>query len=298
VNRRIPLLVAWLVVAACGVSDDPAPVESGVVRPESTASPGSELVELRFRWALPYLLEGERRYLAVEAIDDRGKVRTDIEPRWESLDPDLLSIDQDGEVVGVAPGEAKVRATLKGLEATLTVDVASSVPAWLELSASFLSIDWLAESRIHARLYNDSNIEVAGDVEWWSADPGVATVTDDGLVRGVARGSATIHASSAGLHAKLHVEVVDPMPTRLEIRPSDVTLEEGGLTRLQVAAFAFNGVEVMATPTWTSSDESIAAVEQNTGRLKAIGTGTATVTATAGRVSDSISVEVVEPTPD
>ncbi len=292
--------MAWLVVAACGVSDDPAtgPVESGVVRPESTASPGSELVELRFRWALPYLLEGERRYLAVEAIDDRGEVRADIEPRWESLDPDLLSIDQDGEVVGVDPGEAKVRATLQGLEATLTVDVASSVPAWLELSASFLSIDWLAESRIHARLYNDSNIEVAGDVQWWSADPGVATVTDDGLVRGEARGSTTIHASSAGLRAKLHVEVVDPMPTRLEIRPSDVTLEEGGLTRLQVAAFAFNGVEVMATPTWTSSDESIAAVEQNTGRLKAIGTGTATVTATAGRVSDSISVEVVEPTPD
>lgn len=82
-------------------------------------------------------------------------------------------------------------------------------------------------------------------------------------------------------------------PRHLEIIPEELTLEGPGATaqlrvRVSPANLAEKGVN------WTSSDEKVVTVSDN-GLVTAVGSGTATITATArkGGVSDSITVTVL-----
>lgn len=211
-DRRIALLVAWLTIAACGVSDRPPEAdETEPLRPEPAPSLDAELVELRFEWSLPHILEGERRYLAVEAVDDLGNVSSDVDVRWSSSQPMTLRVTPDGEVVGLQEGRAEVRVIHEGLEATMPVEVRSSAPFRIEISSTWVWINALEETVVRAVVYTDTGVMLARPVQWWSDDPEVAEV-DDGRIRAVAPGSTLVHAAAGAAHATVRVEVADRSP--------------------------------------------------------------------------------------
>lgn len=131
--------------------------------------------------------------------------------------------------------------------------------------------------------------DVAGkvDVEWFSSDESVATVSPDGLVTAIASGRAFVTAGAGNEFATVIVDV--RVADSLAITEEYVTLEVGEDISLTLETVPATGVEGIV---WSSSDESVATVTQD-GAVSSVGKGIAVVRISVDGLSDSCEVYVV-----
>lgn len=136
------------------------------------------------------------------------------------------------------------------------------------------------------------------DVNWTSSDPSVAKVVyNTGVATGIGAGTAAITATTAdgGYTASAVISVlpVTVPVTGISIAPAVSTIPLGGSQMLTKTVTPANASNPNAT--WTSSNPSVAAVVYDTGAVKGVGIGTATITATTldGLHSESALVIVV-----
>ena len=130
---------------------------------------------------------------------------------------------------------------------------------------------------------------------WSSDNQSVATVNDNGYVYGVNPGVATIIVKSAYAEARcvVYVETPDTNVVNIYVSPSSATLNVGESKTL-TASGNFSSV------TWKSSNTSVATV--SSGVVKAVATGSATITASAKdsggtvRATATCSITVTAPT--
>lgn len=120
------------------------------------------------------------------------------------------------------------------------------------------------------------------NVTWESSDTKVATV-DNGLVTAVAEGTATITVTTAdgGKTATCEVTVTQPAETpvaSVTLDKTSLTLDVGGSDTLTATVKPDDATNKAVT--WSTSNENVATVDQN-GNVKAVGAGTATITAAA-----------------
>ena len=123
--------------------------------------------------------------------------------------------------------------------------------------------------------------EYASDktVFWLTSNEKVATVDDNGKVKAVGSGEAKITATAGGKYASCTVKVtVLVTGITLDETELDLTVDDDPVTL--VAKVTPDGA-TDKTVTWSSSNDRVATVDAN-GKVKAVGNGTATITATAG----------------
>ena len=131
------------------------------------------------------------------------------------------------------------------------------------------------------------------DVTWSSSKSSVASVSSSGLVTAVSEGTTKITATADGKKGECTVSVVKKAIAVSEIKldKTELTLYEGDEETLTASVLPEDATD--KTITWTSSDKSIASVES--GKVKAVEKGTATITASAGGKSASCNIEVLRP---
>ena len=114
---------------------------------------------------------------------------------------------------------------------------------------------------------------------WSSSDTRVATVEGNGLVTAVSAGTATITATALnGVKDTVEVKVEAPIaPTELRLSPSSLELEVEGTAQLKTSLLP---AEANQAVTYSSSDESVAKVSSE-GKVTAVSSGTAIITATS-----------------
>ena len=120
-------------------------------------------------------------------------------------------------------------------------------------------------------------------VEWKSDDTGVATVNENGKVTAVGLGTTTITVTTAdgGHTATCEVTVTPPAKTpvtSVTLDKTSLTLDVGGSDTLAATVKPDDATNKAVK--WSSSNENVATVDQN-GNVKAVGAGTATITAAA-----------------
>ncbi|MBP3937796.1 MAG: Ig-like domain-containing protein [Clostridia bacterium] len=116
-------------------------------------------------------------------------------------------------------------------------------------------------------------------VEWLSSDDSVATVDKNGLVKTFKPGKVTVTASSADAPEiqKSVLITVAPLISSVKAEKTAITLAQGSQYNQKLT---FTPADVAnKTMSWTSSDKSIATVDEN-GTIKALKIGTATITGT------------------
>ncbi len=127
-----------------------------------------------------------------------------------------------------------------------------------------------------ARVKADSGADRT--VNWSSADPRRATVSETGIVTGISEGTVVITASAKAKPdiAKSATLTVTPKPTAhaLRVTPENVSLTVGETQQLSVAVTADEGVD--RSVTFTSGNPAVAAVTA-TGLITAIAPGTAPI---------------------
>ena len=117
-------------------------------------------------------------------------------------------------------------------------------------------------------------------VVWKSSNPSVATVDNNGLVRAIAPGSATITATTAdgsNLSASCVISVKNILATSIYLNASSLTLEIDETSQLIATVYPSNTTN--KTVTWSSGNSAIARVS-NTGVVTAVSPGTVYITAT------------------
>jgi len=116
---------------------------------------------------------------------------------------------------------------------------------------------------------------------WASSNPAIATVSDKGVVTGVAAGRVDIAASAEGKSGIASVTVV-AAPARVasvKIAPDVVNLVVAGMTTLVATPYDSRGAPLSGrTVVWTTNNATVAAVSQ-TGRVTALIPGSAIITA-------------------
>lgn len=129
-------------------------------------------------------------------------------------------------------------------------------------------------------------------ITWSSSNPAVATVSATGRVVALSAGATVITAAAGGRDGRLTL-VVEPAPVGLvELSAQAIVLTRQAAHQLIATARDLTGRPVPEVPvTWTSDDASVAVVTA-TGRVLAVGSGTARITASAQGRSATATVTV------
>ena len=140
--------------------------------------------------------------------------------------------------------------------------------------------------------YDTSNKKVT----WSSSDDNIAKVDTNGLVTAIAVGEATITATTTdgtNLSATCKVTVVPTLAETITLDKTEISIEATETATL--VATVLPELTTNKSVEWTSSDESVATVDEN-GVVTAIAVGEATITATTNdgsNLSASCKVTVV-----
>src|SRR6266849_3474158 len=217
-----------------------------------------------------YLLPSENTRALPRALRDDGAPAAPVAVTWKSLRPDIASVDQNGVVVALAPGQGTVQVTSSGgLTATAPVvvqpsDIAIQEPVPLNMSPGDVDTLHVVVPAQGGRLVSPLALQ------WSAADPAVARVSLTGVVTAVAPGRTTLSVVGL-LQTKMADILVHRTVEALTVFPTSKTelpLPIQGTTKFQVQAPTADKSPVPEAPfRWTVGDTSLASFEPVSGTL-------------------------------
>jgi hypothetical protein len=243
-----------------------------------------------------FLLPSEALRVSPIFLKDDGTAATPARLSWKSLVPTVATVDADGMVVAISPGQGLIEANAGTLAARIPVSVTLSKIALIHRLQSMSpgSIDTFSVvvPEQNNRLLSPSNIE------WRSSDESVARVSPFGVVSAIAGGHAEILAS--GFLQELRVPVnVHKAVEYLKLGPSPrdtIRIPLGSQQRfLAEAQAADNSPVPEATISWRLLDSSVATFDPSSGIMvpKRIGTTRLRVGVPGGGLDTAWNVSVI-----
>jgi len=225
---------------------------------------------LRLEPGAIYLLPSENTRVSPRALREDGSPATPLAVTWNSLRPDVASVDQNGNVVALAAGQGTIQATaLGGLTATAPVVVQPAELTVLEPSPLMLSPGQL--DTLHVVVPTQNNRAVNPLVlQWASSDQSVARVSLAGVVTAAGPGKATLTVS--GLLQNKSIEVaVHRVAAKMSVRPRfsvEVQVPLTATVKFDAQALADDDTPIPEAPLrWNLADPSIAGFDAQTGTL-------------------------------
>lgn len=218
--------------------------------------------------------------------------------QWKSEDESIATVTPGGFVTGVSEGETTITATASsGVTATCALTVTKTVITASDIAVYPRRATIEVGDRLRLKAVIQPENTADKSVEWSVEDGSIATVSQEGLVTGVAVGETIVYATTANNKAAACTITVNPrifQVTKLSVNPSAVTLEVEEKYELSVIYSPDYATD--KTVVWISDDETIATVDEK-GLITAVSPGETeiTVTATNG-VSATCKVTVKEKT--
>ena len=138
---------------------------------------------------------------------------------WHSDTPEVLKVNEDGSFEALSIGEATITATHEsGVTSTILMEV---LP--VQVDGVKLSANWEAGKPFckgdSMTLTAEISPENATDksITWTSSDESVATVSDKGVVKAIAHGTAVITAKASNGKTGTYQITVDPSPQKFRV---------------------------------------------------------------------------------
>ena len=222
---------------------------------------------------------GEDETLAAKVLPENA---TNQNVTWSCKNPEIASVDANGKVTGIKAGMTIVTVTTE--DGGKTADCAVNVS---ERHISVMGVELNKTEFIFQ--VGDSETLVASikpenasnkKVTWVSDKPEIATVDANGKVTGVKAGVATITVTTddGGKTATCKV-LVSPRVYKVTVTPATLTMGINKTYKLNANVEGPTGV--LRKVFWTSSDETIATVDNNGNVTTKDKAGTVTITATS-----------------
>lgn len=193
---------------------------------------------------------------------------------WESNNKNVAGVSNTGRVTANKTGKATV--TVKGFggkTATLAVKVVDK-----QVKVNKLNITGAPKTLQvgKTRALNGKTAPASAtnvQYKWKSSKPSVLAVDAAGRVTAKKPGTAVITLQAGGKKAQATITV--KAAGTLKLGKTKLSLSKGGSATLKATAAPAKGAGKI---TWSSSDKGVATVSKS-GKVKAVGSGTATITA-------------------
>ncbi|MDO4739632.1 MAG: Ig-like domain-containing protein [Eubacteriales bacterium] len=212
---------------------------------------------------------------------------------WVSSNPAVASVTSDGVITGLTRGES-----------TITVVSSSGASASCRITVKDHDITSVSFRKSSATIYAGKQGKLpptitpatapASALVWTSSDPTVASVDQNGVVTAHKKGIVQITASASekvSASIIIHVKEIEVSALKLSKRSVTTTVGASGTIRAQVAPTNATNKNIL----WKSSAPEVVSVDAD-GRITALSTGTAVITATSEsnpNVKTSCTIKVI-----
>lgn len=210
-----------------------------------------------------------------ETMKLSAKSSNGSEITWKSSKKSIATIDDNGTVTGLKPGETIITAKADDTTVSCKVKVKSPV-----VKLNKTSVD----------LYRNHTIQLIASVSsgiapvWKTNKKSVAVVDETGTITGIKNGTAIISAAVDGVVKNCTVTILKPDIT---LSQKEITLKTGGVTQLTASVSSKN------LPAWSTSNTNVLAVTSD-GKITALKKGTAYVYASEDGTKVKCTVKVTE----
>ena len=212
---------------------------------------------------------------------------TDKTVSWSSSNTSVATVTNEGVVLAVAAGTSTITATAGGKTATCSITVTVAVTS-ISLDQPSLNLIKGETKALNATITpNDATDKT---ITWKSNNAEIASVDNYGLVTGTGNGTTTIIATCGGKSASCNVTVTVPVSS-VTLNKTELSLLEGTSETLVATVNPSDATE--KTVSWNSSNPSVATVDNN-GKVTAVASGNATITASCGGKSNTCAVTVTK----
>lgn len=228
---------------------------------------------------------------------------TTISVTYSSSNPAVAAVDGSGNVTFISGGKATIitkiilqKVDSRGRVRIKTTTIKKGVTVKQPVSSISLNPgDATIERKQKVKLITSINPVTASSkkVKWTTSNRKVATVSSSGVVTGRAAGTAVITCiakDGSGASASCTVTVTPVYPAALKLSKKALTMKTGKTATLK--ATITPRTTDFKTATWVSSNPAVVTVDAK-GKVKAITSGTAVITATTiNGISASCTVTV------
>lgn len=229
------LILSLLVITACSNNDNP------IVTPTPAASAPAVGSGLVIEPGTISLEVGKTTKVSA-LLNQDGDIKRDLPTNWSSLSPEILTIDNNGNIIALKPGNAQIKAESLGRQALALVTIlpasgaatTPTTPASAAPSTGIKSDDTtsaelaklrtivirpeneaaqptlfkfsrLGEQRQFVAIGQDSLGQAISNLTfaWSSSDESVATVNSTGVVTAVATGTTNLIASAGNVTSNI-----------------------------------------------------------------------------------------------
>lgn len=216
----------------------------------------------------------------------------DTRLEWRSEDDAIATVDAAGRVTARRGGRTKVYAvTPNGIRGEAEVFVHVSGNA-MRITPEALTVGTGATLKMDAIYFPDDATETIS--RWITSDPGLLTVDADGTIHAVSVGKPVLSAyTEEGLMTSAVINV-ERSADVFDLSPSAVTLERGDTLEMETRFLDAEGNPVHEADRhyiqWSSSDPSVATVEN--GAVQALKSGETVISATADGMTATCNLKV------
>ncbi|MBI4499891.1 MAG: PD40 domain-containing protein [Gemmatimonadetes bacterium] len=243
-----------------------------------------------------FLLPAEAFRVSPVFLKDDGTPAAPARLSWKSLVPTVATVDAEGTVVAIAPGQGLIEATAGPLAGRLPVAVSLSKIA---LSRRLQTMSPGSVDTFVVTVPEQNNRPLPPtNIQWRSSDENVVRVSPFGVVSAVAGGRAEVVAS--GFLQELRVPVsVHKAVEFLRLSPSardTIRLPLGGSVRFVAEAQAADQSPVPEAPiSWKLLDTSVVSFDSSSGLMlpKRIGTTRLRISVAGGGLDTAWTVSVI-----
>jgi len=242
-------------------------------------------------------------------VDETASLKATVEPAeatdktvsWSSSAPEIASVDDNGTITAHAEGSATITVTTTDGKKTATcavtvVDDAAVVVSAIELNLTELELKVGGGKEIKATVkYSDGTSSTKEDVVWTTDNPDAIDL-DEGWVDAIEVGVANVTASFGGKSATCVVTVISNVTvvnvTGVSLNKTEASITKNGSLTLTATVLPTNATNKNVA--WSSSDETVATVDDGVLTIVGLGTTTITVTTEDGKKTATCEVTITD----
>lgn len=219
---------------------------------------------------------GDTAKITAKVMPDNA---TDKTVTWSSDNAKVASVDKNGNVKAVSAGVVNISARTGKYSATCKVTVIEQ--------GKKVEVESIKLNKSKATVVKGKNITLKATISplnatdqtltWKTSNKKVATVSKNGKVKGIKKGTAIITVSTSnGKTATCKISVKNPVKVKsVKLNKTKATIKKGKTLQLKATVKPKNATNKAVT--WSSSNKKIATVSKN-GKVKGIKKGTVTIT--------------------
>ncbi len=295
----------WFFRSAPNTAVTAGPEAQALQQSSRSAAARSDIASVEVLPGVATLAVGATQRLIATPRDSLGNPLPTPDVEWTSSDPGVARVSRDGIVTAVAAGFTQITARTAGHSATVDVTVNAPQPraqpvapaavAGVTISPNSPTVSAGGPFQLRAEAVDAGGARLANRATAWrTGDASIATVSPDGLVRGLRAGSAEITATIDAVSATVTVSVTAIPVASVRITPVDRTIQLGETFRLSAVALDGGGTELSDRPiVWSVSGDAVRV--SATGEVTGVAVGSAAVTATSESRSAAAAITVAEP---